>query len=168
MKPVIKSYCLLCVSRLEWVLAYWQISNHICTQCHAYRQSFTVGTCIFFSAFNTNPLAQLVNYVAASPPLSCTSEEEKLFPSNIGAHTLNESFTQLVIYCKMHKIWKLLLRLWVFCLQKNQVLDRPRLHFVVLHLMEIKITSIAPLFMDNELKEEVQHISLEFLPCQSK
>lgn len=48
------------------------------------------------------------------------------------------------------------------------MLDHPLLRFVVLHLMEIKLISFAPPFMDNELKEQVQHISLEVLPSQSK
>lgn len=63
---------------------------------------------------------------------------------------------------------KTVVEFWVSCLQEKLSARSPSTPLCLLHLMEIKLISFAPPFMDNELKEQVQHISLEFLPSQPK
>lgn len=55
------------------------IKPHLYLVSRLWTQTFAVGACIYFSVYQPNPLAQLVNAVAANLPESCIFEEEKLF-----------------------------------------------------------------------------------------
>lgn len=67
-KPVIKSYYLLWVYE-QTGMSFGLLANikpRLSLASCLQTQTFAVGTCIYFSAYQPNPLAQLVNYAAAS------------------------------------------------------------------------------------------------------
>lgn len=136
-KPAIKSYCLLRADE-QTGMSFSLLANikpHLYLVSRLQTQSGAVGTCVYFSADRPSPLAQLVTYVTTSYPRSCQSTAElhfwrrKAVSIKAGERILNESCTQLFASCETHETRKLILRLWVFCWQKNEVLDHTVLHF---------------------------------------
>lgn len=93
-KPDINSHHLLCEQTGKSFCLLANTKPHLCTVSW-----LQTGLCWWdlsvFQCIHSNPLAQLVNDVAARLTMSCTSKEEKLFLEG-RARALNESF----IHCK--------------------------------------------------------------------
>ena len=155
-KPVIKSYCLLWVYE-QTGMSFRLLANiklHLYLVSQLQTQPVAVGTCMF-QCVSTKPSGTTSELRSCQSTAKLHFWRRKAISIKVGERILNESCPQPFIYCKTRKTWELTLRLWGFCLQKNEVLDHAVLHFWCCIFVRDQNLIITPPFMGNALQYQV-------------